>query len=84
MITGKINQELQDILNTAGFSHVSAIDKDTVGAVVDGEMDIFSRDDVVTGMQMSGLRHYGNVMGDWRMIEWIHDDMQKVFELLNL
>ena len=75
-------KKLQKILNENGFSHIKVIDRDTVQAVVDGEKEIFSRSDRVTGEQMSGLRFYGSVYGDWRMIEQIAEDMEAVFNLL--
>ena len=76
-------QEMQAIVDQAGFPHITVIDSDNVKTIVDDEEQVFNRDDRVTGYQMSGLRHYGPVYGDHRMIEAIADDMRTVFELIN-
>jgi hypothetical protein len=73
---------LQDKINDHNFKHVHVINKDAVWTMVDGEKEFFRRDDVLSGHPMSGLRHYGPIFGDHRMIQTIYDDMQYVFALL--
>ena len=52
---------------------------------VDGEETTFTRDDVKryfsTGHGMSGLRSFGTVSGDWRMIDNIAADAAAYFEM---
>lgn len=38
-----------------------------------------SRDDKLQGHPLSGLAQYGEIVGDWRMVEMISEDCQDVF-----
>lgn len=83
-MTTKIKEHpLQHILDEDGFSHIRVIDKDTVTCIVDGDREVFRRDDVYSGHPLSGWANYGPVGGDHRMIEAISSDMEYVFNLLN-
>jgi len=50
---------------------------------VDGEKTTFTRDDVKRyfsmGHGLSGLRSFGSVSGDWRMIDMIAEDARAYF-----
>ena len=74
---------LQKVLDENGFSYIGVIDKDTVQCLVDGELEVFKRDDVYSGHPLSGWANYGPVGGDHRMISAIADDMEEVFNLLS-
>ena len=82
MSKAKPNKWEQVLINN-GIAHVKVLDKDNLQVVVDGEPEIFNRHDRVGGYPMSGLRSYGGVMGDHRMIDGIYDDMQYFFEIIN-
>ena len=52
---------------------------------VDGAKTVFTREDVKryfsTRNGMSGLRLFGSVRGDWRMIDVIAEDARAYFEM---
>jgi hypothetical protein len=52
---------------------------------VDGSETTFTREDVKryfsTGHGMSGMRSFGPVSGDWRMIDAIAEDARAYFEM---
>ncbi len=83
MKKNKTTFELQEILNDNGFPHVVVIDEENVLVTVDDEPEIFNINDRVSGIPMSGLRYYGDIFGDHRMIDAIAEDIESVFELLN-
>ena len=58
---------------------IVTIDRDHVRTKVDGEWEIFSRNDFHSGHPMSGLASFGPVQGDWRSIEAIADDIRAAF-----
>jgi hypothetical protein len=63
-----------------GMDWIEVIDRDHVAATVDGEREVFSRSDRLGGRpSLSGLRHFGPVVGDWRMIEMIAADIDMAF-----
>lgn len=59
---------------------IRIIDRNTVSAVVDGDVEIFKRTDRYGAMFGSGLAQFGPVMGDWRMISNIAEDVRYVFD----
>lgn len=57
--------------------------EDYVVLRVDGELETFTAEDVKNGCNgypMSGLRSFGPVSGDHRMISRIYEDVQTYFE----
>jgi hypothetical protein len=54
-------------------------------AKVDGEEETFTREDVEEYFShrhgMSGMRSFGSVSGDWRMIDMIAHDAAEFFEM---
>jgi hypothetical protein len=58
------------------------VDNNHVKTIVDGEEETFSRADEYSQLPGSGFAHFGPVMGDWRMIRAIAEDMEAVFKIL--
>jgi len=80
-VAGSSYPELQLAMNEYGYSHVKVIDPNTVEILADGKLCQITRTDVeeyrFTG---SGLGIFGNLTGDWRIIENIYTDMKDIFE----
>jgi len=55
------------------------MDRDHVWTKVDGEKEVFTRNDVYSQQFGSGLAHFGPVYGDWRSIAAIADDIEEAF-----
>lgn len=61
---------------------IVTVDRDHVKTTVDGETVVFSRSDRYHGTRSSGYAQFGPVMGDWRMIARIAQDIQEAFTLI--
>lgn len=59
---------------------IKVIDRDHVETKVDGEWEVFSREHQFSQQFGSGLATFGPIMGDWRAIEAIADDIARAFE----
>jgi hypothetical protein len=66
-----------------GHPQFEWVDNDHVAAIVDGEREVFSRDDVFSAEPGSGLAYFGPVRGDWRMIQTIEEDVSSAFEFID-
>jgi len=65
-----------------GMPWITTVDRDHVKTMVDGEIVVFSRSDRYCGTRTSGYAQFGPVMGDWRMIDRIAQDIQEAFTLI--
>ena len=79
--TIKNRNKWQTALDIEGMTHITVIDKNHVHTMVDGETEIFSRNDRYSGHPLSGFAYFGGVNGDCRMIQAIAKDIQYAFSL---
>lgn len=66
-----------------GMAWIEMVDADHVATTVDGEREVFSRSDRVAGNPLSGLRHFGPVIGDWRAVQNLSEHIEAAFKRID-
>ena len=74
-------KKYQKKLNRNEYGHITVVDKDNVQAIVNEKMQNFNRNDKFE--DLGGLASFGDVVGDWRMIKAIADDVEYCFILID-
>ncbi|MEI6899566.1 MAG: hypothetical protein WCL00_06795 [Bacteroidota bacterium] len=76
-------EDLERVLNIAGYEDYDVFDYDTIVTTVNGEKITFYREDELSQTPGSHLVCFGSVSGDLRTIQAIAEEVKHVFWLID-